>query len=73
MKLSLLEDGVLDYKGDGLTLAVPNAVAAGSIGAGVKPAPIDLFREEFEEHIEECPQCSMGRLCDIGKLLSGRS
>ena len=30
MKLTLLEDGVLDYKGDAVRLAVPNAVPAGS-------------------------------------------
>ena len=71
MKLSLLEDGVLDYKGDGAVLATPNAVPAGAIGAGVTPAPKHRLKDKsrFEQHIQDCPQCE-NKLCDVGRKLA---
>ena len=70
MKLNLLEDGVLDYKGDAATLATPNGVPTASMGAGIKPAPKLRPKKSFEDHVGECPQCSQNRLCEIGKRLS---
>jgi len=72
MKLTILEDGVLDYKGRGATLAVPNAVPSGSMGAGVKHAPKARAKNTFEEHIKDCPSCSSDKLCDFGKNLANR-
>lgn len=72
MKLSLLEDGVLDYKGNARVLAIPNANPVGSLGAGVKPAPKDRNatpRGRFEEHVNSCPQCKES-LCDVGRILA---
>ena len=73
MKLTLLEDGVLDYKGPAATLATPNAVPAGSIGVRVKPSPkprVPSGKEQFEDHIAECPQCSRNNLCSTGIILA---
>jgi hypothetical protein len=72
MKLTLLEDGVLDYKGDGLTLATPNGLPTASLGAGIKPAPKGQKQrglKGLEKHIENCQQCS-NALCDVGKGLA---
>ena len=73
MKLTLLEDGVLDYKGDAATLATPNAVPSGSIGVRVKPSPepkTPSSKEQFEDHIAECPQCANNKLCSVGIILT---
>jgi hypothetical protein len=73
VKLNLLEDGVLDYKGDGLTLATPNAVPNGSLkGAGVKPAPTTRRSsvDRLKEHLSDCPVCSTGKLCKFGERLT---
>ena len=72
MKLILLEDGVLDYKGDAAVLATPNGLPMASLG-GVKPAPKPsprTPRASFEDHIKECPRCSRNKLCEIGEKLS---
>ena len=71
MKLSLLEDGVLDYKGNARVLATPSADPAGTMGAGVKPAPMSRTgsRERFEQHVQDCPQCG-DTICDVGLLLT---
>lgn len=73
MKLKLLEDGVLDYKGNVRTYAVPNAIPAGSINADIKPAPVrkPLSKvEELKEHLLTCPVCSAGeKLCKFAEIL----
>ena len=71
MKRSLLEDGGLDYKGDGAGLATPNAVPIGGLGAGVTPAPKHRLEDKskFEQHIQDCPQCE-NKLCDVGRKLA---
>ena len=72
MKLTLLEDGVLDYKGDGAVLATPNAVPVGALGARIKnAAPEHRLKDKnrFEQHIQDCPACG-DKLCDIGEKLA---
>jgi hypothetical protein len=70
MKLSLLEDGVLDYKGNGAVLATPNAVPAGAMGTGVSPASKNSLKgkRKLEQHIETCLRCK-NKLCDVGERL----
>ena len=72
MKLSLLEDGVLDYKGNARVLATPSADPAGALGAGVKQAPPKArlgHKARFEQHIQDCPSC-IDTLCTVGEMLS---
>lgn len=73
MKLSLLEDGVLDYKGDAARLAVPNAVPVGSIRTGVKPGPKPKKTtplQKLKNHVKDCPQCSKDKMCEIGARIA---
>jgi len=72
MKLTLLEDGVLDYKGPGLSYpngGVGNPVPAGSMkGPGVKPAP-NPQEESLSSHLLKCKKCRGGTKCDVAKTL----
>jgi hypothetical protein len=70
MKLNLLEDGVLDYKGRKITLATPAPIPAGSLGAGVKPAPQTQPSRRLRGHLKDCPVCSTGKLCEFGERLA---
>ncbi len=72
MKLTFLEDGVLDYPRDGnnhkITLAISNPIPAGAIGDNLTlPFDLELHRE-LEQHIENCQECDE-KLCSLGEKL----
>lgn len=72
MKLTLLEDGVLDYKGPGRVLATPEGLPIAGLSSGVKPAPPRRElgkKEKLKNHIESCPACS-DTLCSVGEKLA---
>lgn len=68
MKLTLLEDGVLDYKGSGQTLAVPNPIPSGALNLRRNP-PKSKQNNRLKNHINNCPVCSSGELCDFAERL----
>lgn len=72
MKLTFLEDGVLDYKGQKRTLATPEAIPNGALKPGPELAPLGhhfSLLEKLKLHFRDCPQCSKDKLCTTGEQI----
>lgn len=73
MKLTFLEDGVLDYKGRGRTLATPEPVPDGALKH--PELKFDSLKHQstllgrLKIHFKDCPQCSKDKLCTVGERI----